>query len=140
MNNATSIKDVVAKTEIAFKKYFNIEIVVYLKEKGNKHLHSRPFGNKSLYTEKEFAVASWSFENKKIAGKLTNTLPNSNLKYFPLIASENIIGVAGIKFETGNTPEQHTITLLNSLINQLTNTLIREINIDLVKTNHVNPD
>jgi two-component system sensor histidine kinase KdpD len=136
MNNATSIKDVVAKTENVFKKYFNIEIVVYLKEKGGKHLHSRPFGNKRLYTEKEFAVASWTFENKKNAGKFTNTLPNSNLKYFPLITSENSIGVAGIKFENGKTPEQHKITLINSLINQLTNTLMREINIDLVKTKH----
>ena len=140
MNNATSIKDVVAKTENAFKQYFNIEIVIYLKEKDGKQLHNRPFGKKYLYTEKEFAVASWTFENKKIAGKFTNTLPNSNLKYFPLIASESIIGVAGIKFDNESTPEQYEIMLINSLISQLTNTIIREINIDLVKTNQVNLD
>ncbi len=133
MNNATSIKDVIAKTEYAFKKYFNIEIVVFLKEKNGKRLHNRPFGNKRLYTVKEFAVASWSFENKKVAGKFTNTLPNSDLQYFPLLASENIIGVAGIKFENGKAPEHHIIVLVNSFINELINTLIREINIDLVK-------
>jgi len=137
MNNASSIKDVIAKTEEAFKKYFNIEIVVYLREKKGKNLHSRPFGNKQLYSEREFAVASWAFDNKKSAGRFTNTLPNSNLKYFPLIASENIVGVVGVNFKKDATPEQHTIMLIKSLVNQLTNTLIREINIDLVKTNHL---
>jgi len=133
MNNASSIKDVVAKTENAFKKYFGMEIVVYLKDKNGKHLHSRPFGNKRLYSEKEFAVASWSFENKKIAGKFTSTLPNSELKYFPLISAEHVVGISGIKFADNNKPEQTELALINSFINQLTNTLIREINIDLVK-------
>ncbi|HAN78958.1 MAG TPA: two-component sensor histidine kinase [Bacteroidales bacterium] len=133
MNNASSIKDVISKTNNAFKKYFDIEMVVYLKEKKGIHLHNRPFGNTSLYSEKEFAVASWAFDNKKNAGKFTNTLPSSGLKFIPLIASGNIIGVAGIKFNTDNKPEQDKLTLINSIVNQLTYTLIREINIDLVK-------
>jgi len=137
LNHASSIKDLVVKARAELKKHFNADAIIYLKVKEGNHLASKGFGNLKLYSEKEFAVACWAFNNKKSAGKFTNTLPNSDLQYFPLIAQQGIIGIAGIKFEKDFKPGQDIIILLNSFINQITSTLNREISIDIAKENQI---
>ena len=44
----------------------------------------------------EIAVAQWAFDNKKTAGKDTDTLPGSSGIYLPFIGAEKVVGVAGI--------------------------------------------
>ena len=44
----------------------------------------------------EFAVAQWSYEHKKIAGKNTDTLPGSTGVYLPFIGLEKTVGVIGV--------------------------------------------
>jgi two-component system sensor histidine kinase KdpD len=137
MNNASSIKDCVSRTRAELKIHFNADAIIYLQEKGGGGFSTKPFGNIDLFTDKEFAVANWVFKNKKSAGKYTNTLPNANLQYFPLIASHGIIGVAGIKYLDDAKPAGDISTLLNSFINQITSTLNREISIDIAKENQI---
>ncbi len=133
MNNAHSIKDVVIKADMFLNRNYEANLVLYLKDKVENKLHKRAFGDASLYNTKEFAVANWCFDNRKNAGKSTNTLPNSDLKYYPLITSDRIVGVAGIKFKDIALLPPDKLDIINSLITQLSNTLIREINIDIVK-------
>jgi two-component system, OmpR family, sensor histidine kinase KdpD len=133
MNNAVSIKDVAEKSVLAFKKFFNLDLVFYLNEKDGSQLNTRAFGNKALYNEKEFSIAAWAFDNKQMAGKFSATLPNAELRYYPLCIGENNIGVAGIRFISGSKPNHDQLMLINALIAQLTNTLMREINIDKIK-------
>lgn len=137
LNHASSIKDVVVRTRKELKKYFDADIIIYLKEKEGSHLDYKAFGNTNLQSEKEFAVASWAFYNKRNAGKFTNSLPDSNLEYFPLITADGAIGVAGIKFQNDTKPAQDVIVLLNSFISQITSTLNREISIDIAKGNQI---
>jgi two-component system sensor histidine kinase KdpD len=130
LNNASSIKEVVNMTRKELNKHFGADGVIYLKEKGNAKLDSRCFGNGTFYNEKEFSVANWSYENKKQAGHFTNTLPDANLQYFPLISREGIIGVLGIKFDKDNNLPQEKTILLRSFISQITSSLQREMIID----------
>lgn len=130
LNNATSIKEVVNMTREELKKHFDADAVLYLKDKEFNRLSNRSFGNASFFSEKEFSVANWSYENRKQAGRYTDTLPSSDLHYFPLISREGILGVIGIKYiDDRKLPQEKTI-LLRSFISQITSSLQREINID----------
>jgi two-component system sensor histidine kinase KdpD len=47
--------------------------------------------------EKERSVAQWAFEHTKEAGRGTGTLPGSEWRYLPLMASAGAIGVLGVR-------------------------------------------
>ncbi len=47
----------------------------------------------------EASVARWVFEHRQAAGLDTDTLPGSDAMYLPIEASEEILGVAGIRFQ-----------------------------------------
>ncbi|MBP1672952.1 MAG: osmosensitive channel signal transduction histidine kinase [Bacteroidetes bacterium] len=130
MNKANSIKDVAYKSAFVFKKYFEIDCIFYLKDKIQDSLDKRVFGNQLLFDEKEFAIASWTFLNKQKSGRFSKTLPNANLQYYPLTIQGQTIGVAGLKYLKNIKPDHETTILIDSLMNQLANTLLREINID----------
>ena len=67
----------------------------------------------------EVAVAQWAYENKKPAGKDTETLPGSKGIYLPFVGAEKTVGVLGI-FPTRDKqfvdPEQWHI--LEAFVNQ----------------------
>lgn len=46
--------------------------------------------------ENEDAVAQWAYENKKSAGKDTETLPGAHGIYVPFVGAEKTVGVVGI--------------------------------------------
>jgi two-component system, OmpR family, sensor histidine kinase KdpD len=77
---------------------------------------------------KEWAAAHWSFENRKVSGKWTDTLPDSSAYFVPLVTREDIIGVLGI-----NPHNQESSLLINdrefifSLTSQLALYLQREL-------------
>jgi len=56
------------------------------------------FGNTEMLdiTLNEQAVAQWTYENGKIAGKGTDTLPGSKGIYLPLAGLEKTVGVIGV--------------------------------------------
>lgn len=138
LNNAISIKEVVRMTRRELNKHFEADAVIYLQSKDEfKKLDSRSFGNIDLFNEKEFSVANWVFDNKKQAGKYTNTLPDAGLQYFPLISRKGIIGVLGIKFNKEGKLTQEKMILLRSFISQITSSLQREINVDENKNKQI---
>jgi len=142
MNNAASIKEVVHMTRLELKKHFNADAIIYLQTKDEKHhqLDSKGFGNKTYYSEKEFSIANWAFENRQQAGKFTQTLPDSEIQYFPLILRESIIGVLGICFDPEIRISPDKIVLLRSFISQVTSSLQREISIDKTKTKQIHEE
>jgi len=51
----------------------------------------------------EFGVAAWSYGNKQVAGRFTDTLPQSKATWFPLQTATSTMGVLGVKFDTEDT-------------------------------------
>ncbi len=47
--------------------------------------------------EQELGVATWAFSNKQIAGRFTDTLPQSTATWFPLQTATSVMGVLGLK-------------------------------------------
>lgn len=141
LNNTDSIKEVIRMARRELNKHFEADAMFFLQRKdsenGAKRLSPRVFGNTEFYSEKEFSVASWVFENRMQAGKNTNTLPNANLQYFPLISKKGIIGVLGVKFDRDSKLTQDNMILLRSFISQITASLQREINVDESKSKQI---
>lgn len=49
--------------------------------------------------EQEFGVAAWAYANKQIAGRFTDTLPQSELTWFPLQTATSVMGALGIRLD-----------------------------------------
>jgi two-component system, OmpR family, sensor histidine kinase KdpD len=141
LNNTDSIKEVVRKSRRELNKLFDADALVYLQlkaaDKSHNRLESKAFGNTDFHTEKGFSVASWVFENLKQAGKNTNTLPDTDLQYFPLISKKGVLGVLGIKFNQNSKLTPENTLLIRSFISQITASLQREINVDEAKDKQI---
>ncbi|MGE5307711.1 MAG: DUF4118 domain-containing protein [Deltaproteobacteria bacterium] len=76
--------------------YFKCEAVIFTPDK-HKILIPRFGEDKGLeLDEHEFAVVQWVYENRKPAGKETQTLPGARGLYMPLVGAEKTIGTVGI--------------------------------------------
>ena len=47
--------------------------------------------------EHEFGVAAWAYANKQIAGRFTDTLPESVATWFPMQTATSVMGVLGLR-------------------------------------------
>lgn len=47
--------------------------------------------------EHEFGVAAWAYTNKQVAGRFTDTLPESAATWFPLQTATSVMGVLGLR-------------------------------------------
>ncbi len=47
--------------------------------------------------ERESGVAAWSYSNKQVAGRFTDTLPQSTGTWFPLQTATSVMGVLGLR-------------------------------------------
>jgi two-component system sensor histidine kinase KdpD len=63
---------------------FDADVAVILTEGNDLDTSAHPASTLHL-SEKEISVAFWSFENRKAAGKFTDTLPMSEAYYIPLL-------------------------------------------------------
>ena len=63
--------------------------------------HSLPPGAHAASTwgpdEHEFGVAAWAYANKQVAGRFTDTLPQSEATWFPLQTATSVMGVLGLR-------------------------------------------
>jgi two-component system sensor histidine kinase KdpD len=50
----------------------------------------------------EFGVAAWSYSNKQVAGRFTDTLPQAAATWFPLQTATSVMGVLGLRPVGGN--------------------------------------
>ncbi|GAA5119170.1 sensor histidine kinase KdpD [Luteolibacter yonseiensis] len=49
----------------------------------------------------ELAVANWAYQNKSVAGRFTETLPQSLATWFPLQTATSVMGVLGLRLTGG---------------------------------------
>ncbi len=78
--------------------------------------------------EMEWFIAELSFVNKRETGKTTNTSPNSNAIYFPLMENDHIFGVIGIRIIEDMDAESEELEFLRNFVQEITSYLERHIN------------
>jgi len=64
------------------------------------------FAGSFALDEKERSVAGWVFQNRRPAGRFTDTLPGSAAFYLPLVRDDKAMGVLGVAV-----PDAHNLTL-----------------------------
>ena len=69
---------------------------VFLLPEGNELVMRHASGGLRLDAD-DIAVATWAFQHGTIAGYDTDTLHGSRLRYIPLLSTQGVIGIMGVK-------------------------------------------
>lgn len=117
------LKGIVRFTNDCIVKTFNRSTIFYLKDpaKGNRGVLKciEDEEKKRFLSEKEKAVASWVFVNKKSAGSGTDTLMNAGAYYIPLISHDKVLGVIGVSSDKMNLLTQENKIFLQAITTQV---------------------
>jgi two-component system sensor histidine kinase KdpD len=99
---------------------FGREVVLLLPEsKGKESLKMVKKPPDFFMDDNEIAVATWSFKFGQIAGRGTDTLPESTGRYLPLKTPRGVVGVLGVKpREEGRQMTQEQRRLLETFSRQ----------------------
>ncbi len=93
LSEATSVKDILTAGETHLKPVFKNEINLWIADKNGNLSIVDGINRVPDENEKDYAVARWSFENRKMAGWSTDTLSGARTLCFPLLGKTNCTGV-----------------------------------------------
>ncbi|MDD4968343.1 MAG: sensor histidine kinase KdpD [Paludibacter sp.] len=100
LNAISGFDDVIKVAADYIKRYFKLECSIVVKNDLNqlevKHLED---SNIQL-TENVMSIINWVVKNSLKAGKFTNTLPSNDYTFYPLIGSNDTLGVIVVKQAT----------------------------------------
>jgi two-component system sensor histidine kinase KdpD len=98
--------------------FFNSDVLVFLPENEQLVMHGKNKTDEFL-DAKEINVAQWVFDMGQNAGFGTDTLPNADALYLPLLGSHNVMGVMRIHFKKQEILAPDQMRLLESCANQI---------------------
>jgi two-component system sensor histidine kinase KdpD len=78
-------------------------------------------------SDKERAVATWSFTHRKPAGRFTDTLTLANAHYLPLLAPGGVVGVMGVRTRQTTPLSIEQQELLETFASQVALSIEREM-------------
>lgn len=131
---AQTVSDIVLRGHAALEAALGFHVWIGLCDRKSPNTLI-DFGYTLSLSNKERAVAIWALENKKIAGRGTETLSASQAIYLPIIGRSGILGVVGIMLDRkaeGLRTDQ--MTLVDALINQIASGVERETYHEQVKS------
>jgi len=88
--------DCIEKMSHSLSRFFDAQVGISLKTSDGVLDYFKRGEDWHLNQPKEWAAALWCFENQKISGRGTSTLPEASAFFIPLIGKEGVIGVIGI--------------------------------------------
>jgi len=84
------------------------------------------FASSFALDNKETGVADWSFHNRRVAGRFTDTLPANAGYYVPLLSEDKAVGVLGVKVPSEGTLTLAQRDLLEGFAHQLAHIIERD--------------
>lgn len=126
LSRSTSLEQTVRNCIDFVGRFFDARLSLNLREKNGKLSLEPAPGSTRRMNAKEASVAFWAFENKKPAGRYTDTLPLAAATYYPLISTGGIVGVLGLRLSGKRrlTPDQEEI--LFAFVNHAAITIERD--------------
>lgn len=124
---AMNMDDVLKTAVNQLKTVFDAEIAILLPK--DDELSQEPHPTSTLaVTEADYGVALWVYENKKIAGRHTETLSLvTTVQYRPLLTPSRVVGVIGIKSHQDARLTFDQEELLETFISQVALGIEREL-------------
>jgi two-component system, OmpR family, sensor histidine kinase KdpD len=99
------------------REIFQWECVFLLPDENRLVVH--PVNPALLLDDDDIAVATWAFQHGVIAGYDTDTLHGSPIRYIPLVSSQKILGIMGVKpTEPGGVITHEQEQILNAFARQ----------------------
>jgi two-component system sensor histidine kinase KdpD len=96
--SAVTMDDVLKAAVLQTEQVFDAQVAFLLPDE-NGQLAAQPHPVSTLpLTEKERSVAAWVFQNRKAAGRFTDTLPMAEARYLPLVSPHGVVGVMGVRW------------------------------------------
>jgi len=78
------------------QEFFKCQVVVLTPDAKKKLIPRFSEAEELSLFPNEIAVAQWAYDNKKVAGKDTDTLPGAKGIYLPFVGAEKTVGVIGV--------------------------------------------
>lgn len=97
LSRSTSLEETVRSAVTFISEFFKSRVSVNLRDKAGKLELKAAEGSNRKLSSKEASVAFWVFENRKPAGRYTDTLPLASGTYYPLVSTGGIVGVLGLR-------------------------------------------
>lgn len=123
---ALTMDDVLRTAVKQISQVFDAQVAILLTAMGKLQHQPHP-GSTFILEEKDLGVASWVYENRKPAGRFTDTLPLSSAQYLPLLTSNRVVGVIGIRLSDNERLTFDQEVLLETFINQIALVIEREL-------------
>lgn len=92
---AVNLDGVLNIVEKKLSQTFDCSVVILLPDETS--LQIKKASTDFVLEQNENAVARWTYQNRRVAGMGTDTLPASTIRCLPLITSRGIVGVLGLK-------------------------------------------
>jgi two-component system, OmpR family, sensor histidine kinase KdpD len=127
LTGTLGIHQLVAVAEEQLSEIFGGEVVIFLPNDQQTLRPTLPYRRAFAESPNEVAVASWVYQRGRLAGVGTDTLPNAQALYLPLVGPEGTVGVLAIRpsqAERLATPEQRQ--LLETFASQIALALERD--------------
>jgi len=109
---AKDLGDILNRAVKHIAEAFESDVIILLPDNSGK-LSAKSRSNENVpLSEMELAVATWSYNNGKPAGKGTDTLSSSGIYCLPLKIQDKTIGIIGLKMVNAGrflTPEQEQL-------------------------------
>jgi two-component system sensor histidine kinase KdpD len=127
LSRAHNLDDVLQAAVKNINSSFNAETAILLSDSSGILFNTYKAGSIQVINQKEWAVAAWVFSNGKKAGKFTDSLPSSELIYYPLKGPRNTYGVIGVNFKNEAILSVEEETLLENFVIQIGAAVEREM-------------
>jgi two-component system sensor histidine kinase KdpD len=105
---------------------FRADVALALPREPDNVLLTPYFASTWLLSEKEQAVATWSFQHRQPAGRGTDTLNLSEGLHLPLVAGERAVGVLSLRFPDAAPLPPAQRDLLDAFVRQMALVLDRQ--------------
>jgi len=125
MAAAVDMDDVLRAANSQIAAVFDAETAILLASGETLSPRPHPSGTLTL-DDKEFSVALWAFENRKAAGRFTDTLPLATAQFLPLQAADRAVGILGIRTRAADPLSFEQELLLETFASQLALAVERE--------------
>lgn len=123
---AVNMDDVLRTAIQQIGQVFDADVAILLTKQGELSHTVHPASTFEV-NEKDFGVANWVFDNKKPAGRFTETLPYASAQFRPLLTPGRIVGVAGIRTQQARRLSFDQEVLLEMFTSQVALVIEREL-------------
>ncbi len=124
---AVTMDDVLRTAVDQIGQVFEAQVAILLVNP-NGHLAAQPHPISTLpLDEKERSVATWSFTNRKRAGRFTDTLALASAFYLPLLTPGGVVGVMGVRPRETTLLSIDQVELLETFASQVALAIEREM-------------